>query len=154
MKNVALLVACVLLTSCNTQHESPFNAQFRCEVPEKNAYPLIQTDADLVKNMRELGLISEQQNFIVAQWLTRTTTTQEQREIAACPAEIQQKANEIIGPQYQQRIAASRDNPARQQVLTDLYTKWQAYMRAITPNGVDQQKTDAFNQAVVHYPMH
>lgn len=154
MKKAVLLVACtLLLIGCNTQHESPFNAQFHCETPEKSAYPLIQTDADLVKNMRELGLISEKQNFLVAQWQVRKTTTQERRYIAACPAAIQHSAYEIIEPQYQQRLSANR-NSAHQQLLMDLYAKWKAYMQTITPDGVNQQKTEAFNQEAEHYPVH
>ncbi len=150
-KMIMVCLGSVLLAGCaGSTHTTPFESRFSCEIPKSSDYPVVSSKADLLTNMKRLGERAESANFVSGQWMAQTPDAAGKEKIKECSAEILVASEAIISPQYES-VKKKTVRADERAILTEVYRSWDAYMRSITLNGVDNNLRDAFKAAAEKY---
>ncbi|BEH98942.1 hypothetical protein AAGU66_08120 [Edwardsiella ictaluri] len=152
MKHYLSLLAVCLLAGCSAGPQATesmpqtLRSNYQCDVPQAQAFPPLQTGADLVVNMRHLSQHAQARNFVAGQWLVRNGSLPERDRIGACSTQILQASRQIIDAQYQ-AVYPTLNTQAQRDALKETITTWRAAMQGITPQGVNDTSLSAFNTA-------
>ncbi|ACY84655.1 hypothetical protein RYR28_000760 [Edwardsiella piscicida] len=152
MKQYLSLLAVCLLAGCSAGPQATesvpqtLRSSYQCDVPQAQAFPPLQTAADLVVNMRHLSQHAQARNFVAGQWLAHSDALPERDRISACSTQILQASRQIIDAQYQ-AVYPTLTSQAQRDALKETIATWRTAMQGITPQGVNDTALAAFNTA-------